>query len=200
MLCGEADREMTHTDQRLLPLVVLETERLRLRAFLESDVDDVYKACSDPELQKWLPIPRPGVPYTREDAELWCLRDAPSMRTSGEGQQWAVTEIDTGRLVGAVGLVRIGWPAMNTEIGYWATPWARGRGYIGEAVLALSRWALDQGFQRIEIKADTHNLPSRRVAEKSGFTFEGVERSAMPLHEGRADLAVYSLLPRDLGK
>src|SRR5699024_4045653 len=83
VLCGEADREMTHTDQRLLPLVVLETERLRLRALLESDVDDVYKACSDPELQKWLPIPRPGVPYTREDAELWCLRDAPSMRTSG---------------------------------------------------------------------------------------------------------------------
>src|SRR5699024_11747350 len=106
---------MTHTDQRLLPLVVLETERLRLRAFLESDVDDVYKACSDPELQKWLPIPRPGVPYTREDAELWRVRHAPSMRTSGEAEQCAVTELDIGRVVGAGGCVRLGWPAVNSE-------------------------------------------------------------------------------------
>lgn len=189
---------MAHTDQQILPLAVLETERLRLRAFLKSDIDDVYTACNDPELQKWIPIPRPGVPYTREVAEQWCLQDAPGMRTGGDGQQWAVTEPDTDRLMGAVGLVRIGWQAMNTEIGYWAAPWARGRGYLGEAVVAVSRWSLDQGFQRIEIKAGTENLPSRRIAEKAGFAFEGVERSAMPLHEGRADLAVYSLLPGDL--
>lgn len=191
---------MPHNDQQILPLAVLETERLRLRAFLKSDIDDVYTACNDPELQKWIPIPGPGVPYTREVAEQWCLRDAPGLRTGGDGQQWAVTTPDTDRLMGAVGLVRIGWPAMNTEIGYWAAPWARGRGYLGEAVVAVSRWALDQGFQRIEIKAGTENLPSRRVAEKAGFVFEGVERSAMPLHEGRTDLAVYSLLPGDLGR
>lgn len=190
--------ELTHTDHQVLAATILETERLRLRAFLETDIEDVYTACTDPELQKWIPIPGPGVPYTREDAEQWCLRDAPAVRTSGEGQQWAVTELDTGRLVGAVGLVRIEWPALNTEIGYWAAPWARGRGYTAEAVVALSRWALDQGFQRIEIKAGTKNLPSRRVAETAGFAFEGVQRSAMPLHEGRADLAVYSLLPGDI--
>lgn len=181
----------------ILPSVVLETERLRLRAFVADDADDVYASCTDPDLQRWLPLPRPGAPYTREEAEAWCLEVAPGLRTGGEGQQWAVVERGTRRLVGAVGLVRVSWTAMNTEVGYWTSPWGRGRGYATEATVAVSRWALDQGFQRVEVKAATGNTGSRRVAERSGFSFEGVERSAMPLHEGRADLAVYSLLPSD---
>lgn len=184
----------------VLPSVVLETEHLRLRAFIEDDIDDVYAACSDPGLQRWLPLPRPGAPYTRADAERWCRETAPGIRTGGEGQQWAVTAGDGGRLVGAVGLVHVLWPAMNGEIGYWAAPWARRRGHTTEAVVAVSRWALDQGFQRLEIKAATGNTASRRVAEKAGFTLEGVERSAMPLHEGRSDLAVYGLIPADLAR
>ncbi|GAA0985933.1 MULTISPECIES: GNAT family N-acetyltransferase [Nocardiopsis] len=182
----------------ILPSVILETERLRLRAFVEADIDDVHTSCTDPELQRWIPIPGPGRPYTREDAEQWCREVAPGMRTGGEGQQWAVVEKGSGRLVGAIGLVRTLWPAMNTEVGYWVSPWGRGRGYATEAAVAVSRWAVDQGFLRVEIKAGTGNTGSRRVAEQAGFTFEGVERSAMPLHEGRTDLAVYSLLPSDL--
>ncbi|MDT0331790.1 GNAT family N-acetyltransferase [Nocardiopsis lambiniae] len=189
---------MTTAQQRpVLPSVILETERLRLRAFVEEDIDDVYATCNDPEFQRWLPLPRPGAPYTRADAEQWCREIAPGTRIGGEGQQWAVVAKDTGRLVGAMGLVRVMWEAMNAEIGYWASPWARGLGYTGEAVVAVSRWALDRGFQRLEIKAATANIGSRRVAEKAGFTFEGVERSAMPLHEGRTDLAVYGLIPAD---
>ncbi|WP_159944590.1 MULTISPECIES: GNAT family N-acetyltransferase [unclassified Nocardiopsis] len=190
---------MTTAQSRpILPSVILETEHLRLRAFVEEDIDDVHASCVDSELQRWIPIPRPGSPYTREDAEAWCREVAPGMRTGGEGQQWAMVERRTGRLVGAVGLVRTLWAAMTTEVGYWVSPWGRGHGYATEAAVAVSRWAVDQGFQRVEIKAATANTASRRVAERSGFTFEGVERSAMPLHEGRTDLAVYSLLPGDL--
>lgn len=192
---------MTSTrNQPILPSVILETERLRLRAFIENDIDDVYAACSDPHLQKWLPLPGPGLPYTREDAERFCREIAPGMRTGGEGQQWAVVEKQTRRLVGALGLVRTSWPAKTTEIGYWVSPWGRGKGYASEGAIAVSRWAIDQQFQRVELKAAAPNTASRRVAENAGFTFEGVERNAMPLHDGRADLAVYSLLPTDLGR
>ncbi|MFC9085546.1 GNAT family N-acetyltransferase [Nocardiopsis dassonvillei] len=186
-------------DRPILPSVILETERLRLRPFVEGDVDDVHASCTDAELQRWLPLPLPGVPYTREEAERWCCEVAPALRTCGEGQQWAMVERESKRLVGSVGLVRVVWASMNTEVGYWVSPWGRGRGFATEAAVAVSRWALDQGFQRVEIKAATGNTGSRRVAERSGFSLEGVERSAMPLHEGRADLAVYSLLPGDLG-
>ncbi|MBE2998437.1 GNAT family N-acetyltransferase [Nocardiopsis sp. HNM0947] len=185
-------------EKKMLPSVVLETDRLRLRAFIEDDIDDVLATCSDPDLQKWIPIPAPDTPYTRKDAEEWCREVSPGMRTRGEGQQWAMTEADTGRLVGAIGLLRVSWAAMNGELGYWSSPWARNRGYMTEAVVAVSRWALDQGFRRVEIKAATGNAPSRSIPERTGYTFEGVERSAMPGHGGtRYDLAVYSLLPSD---
>ncbi|MFV2198525.1 GNAT family N-acetyltransferase [Nocardiopsis sp. LOL_012] len=182
----------------MMPSVILETERLRLRAFVDSDIDDVYLLQADPDSQRWVPLPWPGAPYTRADAERWCRENGPALRTSGGGQHWAAAERDTGRLVGAFGLLRTDWQAMATELGYTLAPWARGRGYATEAAVAVSLWAIDQGFQRVELKAATANTASRRVAERSGFTFEGIERSAMPLHEGRTDLACYSLIPADL--
>ncbi|RNL87296.1 GNAT family N-acetyltransferase [Halostreptopolyspora alba] len=182
-----------------MPAVVLETDRLRLRAFTEADTDAVHAGASDPSTQEWLPMPRPGVAYTREDAHQWCVVHAPQARATGDGQQWAAVEAATDRFVGSFGFTRTLWQSMTTEMGYWVAPWARGRGYAAEAAAALSRWALDQGFERVELKAAMPNAASRRVAEKVGFHFEGIERNAMPLHEGRTDLALYSLIPGDLG-
>lgn len=182
----------------IMPAVILETERLRLRALLEGDIDDVLASCADPELQRWIPLPAPGEAYTRATAEEFCLRAAPAIRTGGDGQHWAMVDKETGRFTGSVALLRTQWPALVTEIGYWVSPWGRGRGYATEAVVAVSRWAVDQGFQRVELKAAVGNTGSRKVAEAAGFTPEGTERNAMPLHQGRSDLAVYGLIPADL--
>ncbi|MFC3999262.1 GNAT family N-acetyltransferase [Nocardiopsis sediminis] len=192
---------MTATQQApMMPSVILRTERLTLRAFTEAEIGPVLAAARDRLTQRWLPLPEPGRAYTRADAERWCLIEAPNARVSGDGQQWAAIETATGTFAGTVGLVRTAWKAKVTEVGYWLAPEARGRGLATEAVIAVSRWAvLDQGFQRVELKAGTANTGSRAVAERAGFTFEGVERSAMPLHTGRTDLAVYSLIPADLG-
>ena len=182
----------------IMPAAILQTERLRLRSVLERDIDAVHASCVDPELQRWIPLPAPGVPYTRESAEHFCLLTAPAIRTTGDGQHWAILEREGDRFVGSMALLRTQWPAMVTEIGYWISPWARGLGYATEATVAVSRWALDQGFQRLELKAAADNTGSRRVAEAAGFVHEGVERNAMPLHEGRSDLAAYSLIPSDV--
>lgn len=182
----------------IMPAVILETERLRLRSLLDRDIDDVHTSCVDPELQRWIPLPAPGRTYTRESAEHFCLNVAPAIRTGGDGQQWAVVDKETGRFTGSVALLRTQWPAMTTEIGYWISPWGRGKRYAAEAVVAVSRWALDQGFQRVELKAAVDNTGSRKVAEAAGFVREGTERNAMPLHEGRSDLAVFGLIPADL--
>lgn len=183
----------------IMPSVILETERLVLRAFTENDVDDVLRAASDPLTQRWLPIPAPGRPYTRSDAVTWCVDTAPATRATGDGQHWAAVCRRTGRYVGSFGVVRINWAARTTEIGYLMAPDARGRGLAPEAVVAVTHWVLlDQGFERIALKAATDNTASRRVAEKAGYVYEGIERNAMPLHRGRTDLAVYSVIRPDL--
>ena len=55
----------------------------------------------------------------------------------------------------------------------------------------------DQGFERLELRAATGNLASQRVAEKAGFTREGVLRNAGYVHDGRVDMVVYALVRGD---
>jgi GrpB-like predicted nucleotidyltransferase (UPF0157 family) len=65
------------------------------------------------------------------------------------------------------------------------------------AAVLVSRYALAQGAARVFLRADPENIGSCRVAEKAGFTREGVLRSAHWNERlgRRQDWAIYSLLP-----
>jgi RimJ/RimL family protein N-acetyltransferase len=85
----------------------------------------------------------------------------------------------------------------SVEVGYWAAAEARGRGFTTRALRLISRWAIEAGAERVQLRADVRNTASLRVAEKAGFTREGTLRSAAyNQRQGRRiDYAVYSLLP-----
>jgi RimJ/RimL family protein N-acetyltransferase len=56
------------------------------------------------------------------------------------------------------------------------------------------------GVERLELTTHPENIPSQRVAEKAGFTREGVLRAHMKFPDGRRrDSVMFSLLPSDLG-
>jgi ribosomal-protein-serine acetyltransferase len=60
------------------------------------------------------------------------------------------------------------------EIGYWLRPAHRGRGYVTEAVKALSRFAREHlQVHRLEIRTDARNKASAAVARRAGFKLEG---------------------------
>jgi RimJ/RimL family protein N-acetyltransferase len=82
-------------------------------------------------------------------------------------------ELASGRLVGSVGLHDIADGA--AEIGYWCAADCRGQGLMTEAVAAVSAWGFEAlGLQRIAWYAGVGNWASRRVAERCGYTIEGV--------------------------
>lgn len=182
--------------QHTLPELHLETPRLLLRAYRAVDAHDVALACRDELTQRWLPLPNP---YTDADALAWCTDMAPGFRTSGEGLEAAAIRRGDDRLIGSFGLKRTDWRTRSSEIGYWVAPWARGEGLAVEAVDAIARWLLlEQHFERLVLRAATGNIASQRVAEKAGFTREGVARNAGFTNQGRVDLVVFSLVPADL--
>jgi RimJ/RimL family protein N-acetyltransferase len=99
-----------------------------------------------------------------------------------------------GAFVGSSGLHRIDWSVPRFEIGYWRRTGFEGRGLIVEVVRALSRMAFDTlAARRVEIRMDARNEPSARVAERAGFTFEGVLRQdSVDVAGGGRDTRVYS--------
>jgi RimJ/RimL family protein N-acetyltransferase len=109
---------------------------------------------------------------------------------------------DGGRFVGSTGLHRINWDVRCFEIGYWVRRGEGGRGYVTEWVERVARFAFEQLLaRRVEIRCDAQNERSVRVAERAGFTLEGVLRqdSLTPAGEPR-DTRVYSIVRADLNR
>ncbi|MFJ2603382.1 GNAT family N-acetyltransferase [Streptomyces sp. NPDC087425] len=173
--------------------VTLTTSRLLLRTVGPQDTDAVYAAVQDPDTLRWTTLPSPYLP---EHARSFTEEIVPEGWANGSSFTFGLF-LPGGELTGMVGL---SMRSLSTaEIGYWATREYRGRGYVTEAVRAVTRWAfVDLAVDRVEWRAEVGNAPSRAVAERAGFVLEGVLRSGT-VHGGvRRDSWVGSLLPSDL--
>ena len=182
----------------VFPMAELKTARLLLRSHLEQDVEPTVAMFTDDLSMRWLMGPQP---YTEVHGRAWCTQAAHTMRTLGTGINWAITDLETGRYIGGIGLKNTDWESRVTEVGYAVGAWARGRGFAPEATRAAAEWALrDQKMNRVTLFAAVGNAASQRVAEKAGFVREGVARHAGFTHHGQEDMVMFSLIPADLGK
>lgn len=82
----------------------------------------------------------------------------------------------TRKILGNINLCSVDEKNHSAEIGYWLAKDAVGYGYMQEAIRALEKVAFSVGINRIVIKNDVKNLRSTRVAERSGYIFEGIMR------------------------
>lgn len=175
--------------------VPLTTARLLLTAPDEHDVDAIYEACQDPDIQRYTTVPSP---YTRKNAADFVELVA-DWWDSGVEHTWGLRA--GGEFAGVVGLHAI--KDGGAELGFWAAPAARGHGYMTEAAAAVIDFAFGpMRLERVEWRAVVGNTASARVAQKIGFRFEGVQRRALPGHGvggayGRADGWVAGLLSTD---
>jgi RimJ/RimL family protein N-acetyltransferase len=174
------------------PQPTLTGARVRLRPWRADDVDAVFAACQDAEIQRWTQVP---VPYAREHAEGFVSGIAAETWAEGGGL-FAVEPRDGGRLVGSIGL----FPPSDgfAEAGYWTAPGGRRQGYTAEALGLLCAWAFDEvGLRRVELVVDPDNAGSRGVAERAGFRAEGIVRQRF-LHRGEpSDVVLYARLATD---
>lgn len=167
--------------------------RLHLRPPQPSDEDAIFGACQDPEIQRWTTVPSP---YTREDARTWLSTTVPEQWASGTATTFAVLDATSGALLACVGFHGI--DRDTAEVGYWCAPEARGNGVMSEAVAALCRWGFAElGLARIEWLAGVGNWASRAVAEKCGFTIEGLVRGGIRQRGTRVDGWLGGLLKDD---
>ncbi|MEV1026294.1 GNAT family protein [Streptomyces sp. NPDC050264] len=100
-----------------------------------------------------------------------------------------------GTLVGGVLALHFDAAAGTCEVGCWLEPAAAGRGLVTRAMRHLIDWAVEErGIHRVEWVAASGNVPSLNVAERLGFTRDGVHREAHLWQGVRHDLEVWSVL------
>lgn len=149
---------------------VIETERLILRGHRPDDFDAHAALWADPVVTKFIG----GQPFSREASWVRLLRHFGMWRAMGFGF-WAVTEKQSGRLIGEAGfhdLKRDLTPSLegSMEAGWGFLPDQHGKGIATEVVGAVLRWAdQNRAGQRATCLIEPANVASIRVAEKAGF-------------------------------
>ncbi len=177
------------------PVPPLAGDVVLLRPWRQTDVPAIVLAFSDPLMQRfsW----RTG-PYTETDARDF-LAEQEAGRMRGDELNFALVDPhDQDVVLGAVSLYEVCPDHGRAGVGYWLAPEGRGRGAATQAVRLLAQWAFAElGLARLELTCGPDNEASQRVAERCGFSREGLLRSHVPFKGGRRDSLIYSLLPGD---
>ena len=153
--------------------MILQTDRLILRPWRESDAEALYEYAKDPAVGPSAGWP----PHTSVENSREIIRTVLSAP-----ETYAVCFKENGKPIGSIGFHRndLAEDDDEYELGYWLGKPFWGRGIIPEAARELLRYAFEElGMQRIWGGYYDGNLKSRRVQEKLGFTYhhttEGLE-------------------------
>ncbi|MBI2762419.1 MAG: GNAT family N-acetyltransferase [Chloroflexi bacterium] len=158
-----------------------------LRHWRPEDAPAVQAACSDPLVQRFIPVP---IPYTIEHANEfletrrrgWALDDAE--------KAFAIEDAASGQVIGAISRHRP--EGHRVSFGYWLAPWGRGRGAMTHALRLITDWTLETaGFLRLEVSTDIDNDASGAVALRAGFEHEGTRRAWSLDREGNPRDSVF---------
>lgn len=111
---------------------------------------------------------------------------------------FAVTDLSRGSPGGILSLMRITPEVGSIEVGHicFAPSLQRTRA-ASETIFLLADWVFREGYRRFEWKCDALNRPSRRAAERFGFSYEGVFRQAAIVKGRNRDTAWFAMTDGD---
>ncbi|MFN0116388.1 MAG: GNAT family N-acetyltransferase [Paracoccaceae bacterium] len=102
------------------------------------------------------------------------------------------------RAAGVASYLRIAPDAGSVEVGHIClSPALQGTAAATEAMFLMMDWVFSAGYRRYEWKCDALNLPSRRAAERLGFSFEGIFRQATVVKGRNRDTAWFAVIDKE---
>jgi len=100
-----------------------------------------------------------------------------------------------GELVGGVGMHEWSHETKLAQVGYWISKGYEGRGFVSASISALLTYLFKEvGLNKAEIRFAVANARSASVAQRLGFTTEGIIRQAALRNGMLEDLVVTGML------
>jgi RimJ/RimL family protein N-acetyltransferase len=132
-------------------------------------------------------------PFASEDAMARFIEE---FAGAEERMVWAVRPVATGVVSGWLALLDIQPRNASIEVGsIWFSPRLQRTSAATEAIYLLLRMAADElGYRRLVWKCNALNAPSKRAAERLGFTYEGRHRAHMVVKGRLRDTDWYSIV------
>lgn len=171
---------------------LLETDRLILRPFEKTDLEDFYEYAKSPNVG-----PNAGwPPHDNVEGSEKILTTLIE-----EDEVLAIVWKESNKVIGSIGLHKD--PVRSAQdvkmLGYVLSEDYWGKGIVTEASKAVINYAFQElGVFIISIHHYPFNQRSKRVIEKCGFTYEGTLRHASTIYNGNTyDTVCYSMTKED---
>jgi RimJ/RimL family protein N-acetyltransferase len=174
-------------------ITTLDTDRLRLRPFVETDLDALANILARPDVMEYLY----EEPRTRSEVAAVLKRQMAMnhLTHQGDNLMLAVEERASGEVIGSVNLIWSSQEHRQGEIGYTLHPDYQGKGYASEASRALLAFGFhDMDLHRICGVCDERNLRSRRLMDRLGMQQEALLRQVEWVKSQWVSHAVYAIL------
>jgi N-acetyltransferase len=175
--------------------IVLETERVRLEPLEERHLPELVASCNDDALWEFTYQQNPFTNAT--DANAW-LHEALS---DPQFYSFAIVDKTTGTVIGSTRFGDIQVEHKKREIGWTFIARSHWRTHVNtECKFLLLRYAFEQlGDNRVQLKANGHNMRSRTAIGRIGASYEGTQRSVRihPRTNVVHDISWYSILKEE---
>lgn len=166
------------------------TDRLLLRQFIESDIENVFKGLSHPEIIKYY-----GVSYQTLEATKEQMKFFADLEKNETGIWWAVCSLDNNFFYGAGGLNSLSKEQKKAQIGFWLISDFWGKGIMKEAMPLICNYGFDKlGLHRIEGIVETENTNCKRAMAKLDFEYEGTMKECEIKNGKFISLDIYAKL------
>lgn len=151
---------------------IIKTRRLLLRQFINSDLENVFRGLSHPDIIKYYGVSYHTLESTKEQMEWFA--DIEQNRT---GIWWAICSPDNTVFYGAGGLNTLSEEHKKAELGFWLLTDFWHKGIMSEVVPLICNYGFENlKLHRIEAFVESKNMNCKGAMDKLGFTHEGTMR------------------------
>lgn len=157
-----------------------------------ADLHAAFNADATGTLWTYMPV---GPFETIDDYAAWTANAC----ASNDPLFFAVISKETGKAIGVASYLRIQPESGVVEVGYITfSPELQQTPMATEAMYLMMKRAMGElGYRRYEWKCDALNAPSRKAAERLGFSYDGLFKQALVYKGRNRDTAWFSILDKD---